>query len=588
MKKMAISITRYVDITSGVGGGTLVPTRDLILRIFTASPLLPPQTILQFTTSDEVGSYFGFFSEEYYRALFYFSWTSKLQTQAQAIQYARWVQTACPPYIFPIKENGTVLGNWTSIISGSFTLTMGGYTATLSGLDFATATSLADVATVIQTAIRTETGGGAVWTSATVVYSSLFQGFILTGGANDVATNPVIVTVGGGGTDITAEGLLGWIPEQQIIDSSLIAGAIWASGSAAETITATLQSSADASNNFGSFLFLNNLEITLSDAVQAATWNNSQNVMYMYCQSVTSSTAVTWQQDLADIGGVGLTLSGLTTSQMGTTTSASTTISNLQSTTSLLLGQPVSGVGIPVGSVISAIVSSTSISISQAATASGTVSITFTLEQFPEQIPAMIMAATNYDSTVSAVQNYEFQQFSGVSASVSDDSTANAYDAISVNYYGVTQEAGQQISFYQRGFLQGLPTNILDMGAYANEVWLRDAATAALMNLLLSSAQVPANTAGQNLIAINIQSVVNQALVNGVISVGKTLTQSQINAVTATTNDPNAWQAVQNSGYWLNVVIVPQGSPIEYIATYTLVYSKNDVIRFIEGKHTLI
>lgn len=585
---MAISITRYVDITSSVGGGTAVPNRDLIGRIFTANPLLPPQTILEFTTAQEVGDYFGTSSEEYYRALFYFSWTSKLQTQANAIQYARWVKTACPPYIFPVQNNGTVLGDWTTITSGSFILTMGGFTATLSSLDFSGAANLAAVATIVQTAIRAQSGGGAVWTSATVVYSSSYQGFILTGGANDIVTHPVVVTVGGGGTDITATGLLGWKPEQQIVDSFLIAGAIWATGSAAETIFETLATSTDASNNYGSFLFLNNLNISQSDVVSAAEWNAGMNVMFMYCQAVSAANVVAWQEAVADIGGIGLTLSGLTSSQIGTTTSSSTTISNLQSTTALVLGQPVSGTGIPADSVIASIPSSTSITISQNATASGTVSITFTLEQFPEQIPMMILAATNYNSTVSAVQNYEFQQFAGVSASVSDDSTANAYDAIGINYYGVTQEAGQQIAFYQQGYLQGVVTDILDMGAYANEIWLKDACTAALMNLLLSSAQIPANIAGQNLIAVTLQSVVNQALTNGVISVGKTLTQSQINAVTAATNDTSAWQAVQNNGYWLNVVITSQGSPVEYIATYTLVYSKNDVIRFISGKHELI
>ena len=30
---MAISLTRYVDITSGVGAGAIVPTRDLVGRI---------------------------------------------------------------------------------------------------------------------------------------------------------------------------------------------------------------------------------------------------------------------------------------------------------------------------------------------------------------------------------------------------------------------------------------------------------------------------------------------------------------------------------------------------------------------------
>src|SRR5579863_6929034 len=98
---MAISLTRYVSITSGVGAGTVVPTRALVARLFTANTLLPPQSFISFTTASEVGSYFGFSSEEYLRAVFYFSWISKNITQPQSIQFARFVQTAVPPIIWP-------------------------------------------------------------------------------------------------------------------------------------------------------------------------------------------------------------------------------------------------------------------------------------------------------------------------------------------------------------------------------------------------------------------------------------------------------------------------------------------------------
>lgn len=588
MYDMAISITQYVDITSGVGGGTVVSTRDLFGRFFTANSLLPPQTFIQFSTADEVGTYFGTSSEEYFRAVFYFSFISKNQTQAQAIQFARWVKTAAAPLIYPIQDNGTTLAAWNLISSGSFTLTMGGFTYSMSSMNFSASASLAAVATTIQTAVQSKTGGGAVWTGATITYSATYGGFLLVGGATDVVTNDLIVTVGGGGTDITGEGLLGWIPEQFTDDQGdYIAGAIWAPGSAAETITATLTASANASNNFGSFLFLNNLNLTLQNVTDAATWNNTQNVMYMYCQGVIAANVSSWHTALADIGGIGLTLTGLTSSQMATTASSSVTVTNLASTTALVVGQPVSGTNIAAGTTIATIASATSITLSIAATGAGTQLLTFTLIQYPEQFPMMIEAATNYQNK-NSVQNYEFQQVAGLTASVTDDATAITYDNLSINYYGVTQTAGQQLAFYQQGFLQGLATNILDMGAYANEIWFKDAASAALMNLLLSLAQLPANAQGQIYITSTLQGVINQALNNGTISIGKTLTTTQQIYITSATGDPNAWYQVQNSGYWLNVVITSSGSPAVYIATYTLVYSKNDVIRKIIGTHTLI
>lgn len=584
---MSISLTRYVDITSGIGGAAVVPTRDLVGRFFTANNLLPPQSFISFTSAAEVGSYFGLSSEEYLRAVFYFSWISKNLTQPQSIQFARWVQAAVAPMIFPVQNNGSLLATWTAISSGSFILTMGGFTFTLSGLDFSAAASLAAVATIIQTAIQAETGGGALWTAATVTYSSSYGGFLLVGGATGAAV--IDVQVGGGGTDITGVGLLGWIPEATMVNGNLVSGAIWAPGSDIETITQTLTASAAASNNFGSFAFLTNLGLTQQNVVDAATWNQSQNVLYMYSQAVTPANITAWQAAVAAIGGIGLTNSpNITTQITGTIASSSTSVTGLTSNAGLTVGMPVTGTNIPTGTVVTSVNSNgTDITISKAATGSATELLTFYTLQFPEMFPMMIEAATNYYGQ-NTVQNYEFQQVAGLTPSVTDDSTENSYDAINVNYYGQTQQAGQLISFYQTGVLQGasIATNIIDMGAYVNEIWLKDAASSAIMNLLLSLAEVPANNQGVNLLLATLQGVINTALNNGTISVGKTLTTAQQMYITAATGDNLAWYQVQNSGYWVDVVITQNGNI--FTATYTLIYSKNDVIRKVVGTHTLI
>lgn len=583
---MAISLSRYVDITSGVGAGAVVPNRDLVGRFFTANSLLPPQSFISFTTAAEVGSFFGLYSEEYLRAQFYFSWTSKNLTQPQSIQFARWAQAAVPPMIFPVQNGGTVLANWTGISNGSFILTMGGFTFSISGLSFTGAGSLAAVATIIQDAIQAETGGGALWTAATVAYSATYGGFILTGGASGAAI--VSVAAGGGGTDITPAGLMGWLPQAVNVNGNLTPGAIWANGSAVETVTQTLTSSAQASNNFGSFAFLTNLGITQQNMVDAANWNNAQNVLYVYSQEVTPANASAWSTAVALIGGVGLTLSPTISFQMsGTLASGMNTVTGLTSNAGMAVGQIVSGADLPANTVITSLVGTTGLTLSANATGSTTELLTFTTLQFPEQIPMMIEAATNY-AAFNSVQNYEFQQFAGITPSVSDDADANTYDSISVNYYGSTQNAGQIISFYQRGVLMGLATNILDMNAYVNEIWLKDAAGVAIMNLLLALAQVPANNQGRNQILGVLQGVINQALNNGTISVGKTLTTAQQMYITSATGDPLAWYQVQNTGYWVDVVITASGSPLQYTATYTLIYSKDDVIRKVVGTHTLI
>jgi hypothetical protein len=164
-------------------------------------------------------------------------------------------------------------------------------------------------------------------------------------------------------------------------------------------------------------------------------------------------------------------------------------------------------------------------------------------------------------------------------------------DALRVNYYGRTQTAGQVLEFYQRGLLMGPQSAPLDMNVYANEQWLKDAIGASLMSLLLSSNRVPANAAGRGMILAVVQEGIDSALNNGTISVGKSLTQAQKLFVTQQTNDALAWHQVQDVGYWVDATIVPYvgpGGTQEYKAVYSLIYSKDDAVRLVEGTHSLV
>jgi hypothetical protein len=520
---MSININRYVNITSGVGASSNVTTRDLVGRLFTDSNLLPPNTFIEFDNAADVATFFGSASEEAARATFYFAWLSKNITQPQSIQYARWVNVAVAPMIYSISTNNTLLANWTTITTGSFGLTIDGVVNTFTALDFSAAASLSDVASILQTAIHTKTG--TMWTSATVTYDTTRKGFIFTGGQDIDAT--ISVQAGATGVDITIASLLGWLPAATFVNGVYTNGALTIPGSAIQTITATLTASVTDSNNFGSFLFLNNLGITLTQAIEAATWNFEQNNMYLYTVPVTSSTAAAW----AATDGTGLGLIG--------------------------------GTALTLAPVLSP-------------------------AEYPEQVPMMIEAATNYLNN-NVAQNYMFQTGFLLTPSVTSDTQANTYDALRVNYYGSTQSAGVISNFYQRGVLMGTATSPLDMNTYINEIWLKDAAATAIMNLLLSLNQIPANAQGRLQILTTLQSVINQALNNGTISVNKALSTTQQMYITQATNDPNAWYQVQTIGYWVDCQIVSvSGTPITYKATYTLIYSKDDVIRLVTGTDILI
>lgn len=311
-----------------------------------------------------------------------------------------------------------------------------------------------------------------------------------------------------------------------------IASARWSDGSDIQTPLECVTESAAASNNFGSFEFMPYLVeselvyMPILDAEAIAAWNVAQNVQFMFLLGTDANNASVYSAALIGYGGLSLTL----------------------------------------------------------------VPDTLTAGQYPEMIPGIVLAATNY-ARRNSVQNYMFQQFSTLAPTVTTTSASNAYDAIRVNYIGRTQAAGQFIDFYQRGYLCGGSSDPLDMGVYANEMWLKDAVAASIMTLLLSVGKVSANTQGRaQLVAQIQQGGILPALNNGTISVGKALTVTQRQYVDGLTGIEGSWHQVQDIGYWLDVVISPVmvDSITEYHADYTLIYAKNDSIRKVTGSNVLI
>lgn len=501
---MAINFKRYVDIVSGVGGGAGVRLRDLILRLFTSSTLVPEKTVIEMDSAADVGSYFGTSSAEYLRAVFYFGFISKLITAPKKISFSRFSPSAVAAYIYGAKKLFSV-SQFTGTTTGALKLTLGGYTADITGLNFSSATTLSNVATALQSAIQAVVAGGAAWTGATVTYNATAQRFELVGGL--VGACPVATAAPGSGVDVRA--LLGW-------DST----GVFSPGMDAQEPQDALIDGEQTSDNFGSFAFIPALDATEVAAVAAQ--NDTYNVKFMFLLPVQAADAASYYAALQGFSGVGATLSPLAT-------------------------------------------------------------------EYPELLPAAILASTDY-ARRNSVQNYMFQRAT-LTPSVQTNADADAMDNARVNYYGRTQTAGQFIDFYQRGVLMGLSTDPVDMNTYANEIWLKDAAGARIMELLLSLARVSANATGRAQLLAVLQGVIETATFNGTISIGKPLSVTQKLFITNQTGDPEAWQQVFRLGYWLDCVLqsyVTQDGRTEWKAVYVLIYSKDDTIRKVEGSHVLI
>lgn len=500
---MSIRQSKYVAITSGVGGRAIAARKELIGLIFTTNELIPTNTRLEFEEESNVALYFGYNSPEHKVAQLYLGYINKYTSAPRKIAYQRYAPEGSAPYIRSIQDLQPIAA-FKAITNGAFTLNMGGVSFEVSGLNFADANDYASVASIIQSAVRANEAGGALWTNATVEFDAATGAFVLTGGeiGNAVILN---AEAPASGTDVS--GLLGW---------SVASRGIVSNGTNAMSVAETLDNAVQLSNNFASFGFLQPLGQENAEA--AAQWEAGQNNQYLYSLNVSAEDYVAVQKALAGYDGVALNYDAF--------------------------------------------------------------------NGYAWTMPMTLTASIDWSRTNSVI-NFMYHQFPTIPVSVDTDALSDELDALGINYNGATQQAGSQIAFYQRGILQG---SVTDMGVYVNEIWLKDAAASELLNLLLLLPQLPANTSGEGLARTSLQSVIDEAKNNGVITVGKELTSAQKVFISQTTGDPEAWREIYLNGVWLGLEVTSEiiNGREEFKIAYVLLYSKGDSIRKIEGTHTLI
>lgn len=499
---MAIAFSKYVDITSAVGGAAQAVGRELILRLMTTSPSVPTETVVEFDTLAEVAAFFDTTVDDYLEAQFYFSFISKLATTPTKISYARYSLVDTAPAILGTSAV-YALSDFDTIADAEFSITLGAISEDISS-DFTSDVSLDAVAATLQVDIRAA-NIAAVFASCTVVYNATAARFEFEGGA----TGAFAISAAATGTGTALLPIIGWVDPP----------ARFSAGIVGTSLTAFLTAQDQASNNFGSFAFVAALADE-TEILEVATWNDGENVKYMYLERGVAADVQTIYDTINLLGGTGLTLYDATL-----------------------------------------------------------------VTDFPWLLPGAIMAATPYLRRAS-VQNYMYQQAS-LASLVTDTTLSNTYDDIKVNYYGLTQQAGQSLSFYQRGFLMGIATDPIDMGVYANEVFLKDAIGVEIINLQLALSTIPANASGVAQVLGAIQDPIDQSLFNGIISIEKPLSTTQIAFISSVTGDDTAYIQIQNAGYWISAEIVGLGGS-EFEVQYTLLYAKNDVVRKVEGSHLLI
>lgn len=163
--------------------------------------LIPSTTpALEFSGASAVtdfGAYFGQNVPEYTAMQKYFGFLSKGGSAPDKAVIARWYKEAAAAFMKGAKVSATV-AELAAITDGSMTLTIDGTEVALTDVDLSGATSFSEVAEKVQTAMAEVVAG------ATVVYSSVTGGFIITGATAGSEGSISAVVAGTEGTDLSA------------------------------------------------------------------------------------------------------------------------------------------------------------------------------------------------------------------------------------------------------------------------------------------------------------------------------------------------------------------------------------------------
>lgn len=270
---MPIPASQIVEVNPRViapGGNDL----DFNALFLTSSTVIPmSQFVVAFTSAADVGAYFGLGSEEYILASTYFQGFNNSQAKPSALMFAPRVSASIPAFVRGDAYAGT-LADLQAITDGTFTISLGGVEAELTGISFVTATSYSEAANILQTALNAYTDGGNAFTTATVTYDSTLAAFT--------------VTSGEAGVD---DGIT--LPSGTIASTLGFTNGVVSGGSDAMTPAENLEKALEVTRNFVCFMSIDKL--SADDCIAFSAWAASQGVNYLH---------VFWDDDVQNTAAV--------------------------------------------------------------------------------------------------------------------------------------------------------------------------------------------------------------------------------------------------------------------------------------------
>ena len=199
-----VSTSKFVNIIPQliVAQGSGFELNGLLL---TKNITLPIRKVYSFTSAEAVSDYFGSTSSEYDFAVGYFAGNTGKTKIPPKLLITNYLLTVQAGWLRGAEITSTIT-EIKAITDGRLDINIGGTALTLTGLNFSTANSFSEVATIIQTAIRLQEDVSITVPTAinncTVVYSSDFNAFLITAGVSDSTGTVEYATIASTGTDI--------------------------------------------------------------------------------------------------------------------------------------------------------------------------------------------------------------------------------------------------------------------------------------------------------------------------------------------------------------------------------------------------
>lgn len=563
---MSIPASQIVQVNPRLltPGGTDLEFNGLLLS---ESPLIPAsQLVLPFPDPESVGDYFGLESPEYQAAVIYFQGYNNSFRKPRALYVASRVAQARAAWLRGGAWNGTLAALKAAGLGG-LSLTVNGEEVAAQNVSFATATSLSDVAQILQSALNAGATPGtparaAVLTGGGITFSGLAS---VTDGAFALEVNGDEHEVTG--LDLSAvtsplelaTALTGKIPgvtvsasAEGIVLTTTETGAAAAIGYATAPASGTDVSALLALTSASGAFSVNGADavppvgvpgITVAYSSLTQAWTISSPTTgaestITYAQAPTTGVDFAGLLNLTEQTGAVLS-PGLDAMSHAANMEAIldltenfvcfTTVAQPTEADALALAQWASGKGVAYLYIYwdndPKLLQPNNTATIAAALAEANVGATCGVWNSLAYAAFIMGAAASIDwDRRNGTITFAFKSQDGLAANVVKGANATNLEAQTMNFMGNYATRNDQFIFLYPGRMFGQWTWI---DTYLNAVWLNNALQVACMAGFEQTPRVPYNNEGYTLVRSWMQDPVNRALYSGIIDTGVTLSESQ-------------------------------------------------------------